>query len=60
MADTNWLNTYEETNVECGEAAAQVALEDSPRAWPIFHDATWNPDGYPLSPYPTEKIPEHN
>lgn len=60
MADSRWLEKYEETNVECAEAAALVALEDSPRNWPFYRDAEWNPDGYPLSPYPTEKIPTHN
>ena len=60
MADTAWLEEYEATNEECGLAAIVVALEDSPRNWPIYGDATWNPGGYPESPYPTEKIPTHN
>ncbi len=62
MADATWLAEYEETNVECGLAAAVVALEPKPRVWPIsgLLGTEWNPNGYPESPYPTEKIPAHN
>ncbi len=54
MADTTWLEEYEETNVECGLAAILVALEPSPRTWPFYRDAEWNPLGYELSDYVTE------
>ncbi len=60
MADTTWLEEYEATNVECAVAKALVALEPSPRTWPFYRDAEWNPSGYQESPYPTEKIPTHN
>lgn len=60
MADAKWLTEFDERTLECIEAKAEVALEDSPRVWPIYRDAEWNPDGHPLSPYPTEKVPENN
>lgn len=51
MADTRWIEEYERTSQECIDAAAKVALEPSPRVWPISGDGVtdWNPGGYPIS-----------
>jgi hypothetical protein len=53
MADTTWLEQYEDEVEECAEAKAKVALEPSPRVWPVSGsanpDATFNPNGYPVS-----------
>lgn len=50
-ASTLWELEYEATSQESIDAAAQVALEPSPRIWPASGDGVtrWNPGGYPLS-----------
>lgn len=48
--DATWLEEFDRRTQEVIDAKAEVALEPSPRIWPISGDATeWNPDGHPLS-----------
>lgn len=51
MTSTRWEIEYERTSQECIDAASTVALEPSPRIWPISGDgvADWNPGGHPIS-----------
>ncbi len=47
---TEWEGTYDERTLECTAARITVALEPTPRVWPITGPlATFNPDGHPLS-----------
>jgi hypothetical protein len=48
---TRWEQQYDEEIIEATAAAALVALEPSPRIWPISGpDADeFNPDGYPIN-----------
>jgi hypothetical protein len=50
MTDAQWLVDFDARTKEVIDAKAEVALEASPRVWPISGDAEeWNPDGHPLS-----------
>jgi hypothetical protein len=60
--DATWLEEFDERTQQCIDAREEVALEDSPRIWPISGDATaWNPEGHPLSkPSRVEPFPSNN
>ncbi len=48
--DAKWLVDFDARTQECIDAKAAVALEASPRVWPLSGSATeFNPDGHPLS-----------
>lgn len=49
MADARWIEEFDERTAECIAAALAVSLEPSPRVWPFYRDAEWNPNGHPLS-----------
>ncbi len=48
---TAWENSYDLRTLECVAANAVVALETTPRVWPISGNGVrrWNPGGHPLS-----------
>lgn len=45
-----WERDYDERTLECTTARIAVALEPTPRTWPISGPlGKWNPQGHPLS-----------